>query len=1011
MATNFGGFLERWKSDWIDPALNYIEGRPKTDSHLNEASNEYSEEEIKASTKNFDPSCMLGSGTFGSVYRGTMNDGTEVAIKVLHIPEEAGFEEEVQVLSRFRHPNLVILMGFARHAEGWRSLIYEFLAGGDVSKRLQRSRQNLEQFRWKPRLSAAVDAACGLSHLHNVTPRAFHRDIKGPNILLDKNGTAKMADFGLSCVSEGAAHKVKQASGTVGYACPEYIRTGIITEGSEVHSFGMVVLELLTGAPPAVEKPNKPGEFCYLVDHIQGSKTKVTEMLDRTGQFPAVISQSLTELAFRCIRSNPAERPLFKTLVEELRDLYLASPSETAAGDDPLEATVPDPRPRESVRSDAAQVRRVVLSVGTVVTSRWRGGLSWLRGRIVHINRDGTFGIQYDHGEIEANVPGVNIRAVDVPMPAAPLGWRQPRESKEEQSYGPPPPPPPPPRAKAPEAARPGPLPRPKAVAPHNPERGSGPPWPTPHQNGNAGGARNEHKDLLDPSVVPPYRLWCVYAEGVDLAKLTAQQRSLPSTLPELVVGRTAQAPAVWDTLVPDRRLHGTVSREHLKILVRRSSIQDGFLPQASFQVLCLSLNGITLNSHFVGNDSGEQPLQHGDAIALATVDAAAGVVENPQRKPFVVFQFEVLGPSPAAEALPTAFPSNKQLPTPTPGKGPFEDLDDKRDLLQPPAGTVAGRWRTSQSAEAPPDALYCLEVHGEELRPNLPSEVRQLFFCCEAQGQARPPRLRVGRYYQRDLWESILSEEILMGGTLWGSMMAQDHFEIVPLRRNNPQLVAEPPDWRFRLHVMSAAGVVLNYSTMCSAQEEHELGPSDTLTLKRPERSSRRDSTTEGSPPGLHFTFIPLVGPLVHQQTPMVPDDGKPRALLPELSDSDTEDPRRGSSARLVPGATVGVLQPPSGVLHLRRDSSEDDEEENPFAQQPQLQSAKTRILVEPSAPAEVVDDLFARTGFGNRGNRSPSEVPSEEPPDAAIPQEGFSGYSRRGDSNAPGWLPSFSC
>ncbi|CAK9017600.1 Receptor-like protein kinase ANXUR2 [Durusdinium trenchii] len=122
MATGFGiGFLDRWKSDWIDPALNYIEGRPKTDSHLNEASNEYSEEEIKASTKNFDPSCLLGSGTFGSVYRGTMNDGTEVAIKVLHVPEEAGFEEEVQVLSRFRHPNLVILMGFARHEESIRN--------------------------------------------------------------------------------------------------------------------------------------------------------------------------------------------------------------------------------------------------------------------------------------------------------------------------------------------------------------------------------------------------------------------------------------------------------------------------------------------------------------------------------------------------------------------------------------------------------------------------------------------------------------------------------------------------------------------------------------------------------------------------------------------------------------------------------------------------------------------------------------------------------------------------
>ncbi|CAK0852997.1 unnamed protein product [Prorocentrum cordatum] len=226
------GFFERWKSDWIDPALDYIEGGPRmgrSDSHLNHVSIEYSGEDVRAATRNFDPGTLLGSGTFGSVYKGTMVDGTEVAIKVLQVPEEAGFEEEVKVLSRFRHPNLVILMGFARHLEtGGRSLIYEYLSGGDVSKRLQRSRQLSEQFLWRARLSAALDAACGLSHLHNMTPRAFHRDIKGPNILLDKNGGAKMADFGLSCVSAGAQHKVQQASGTIGYACPEYIRSGII---------------------------------------------------------------------------------------------------------------------------------------------------------------------------------------------------------------------------------------------------------------------------------------------------------------------------------------------------------------------------------------------------------------------------------------------------------------------------------------------------------------------------------------------------------------------------------------------------------------------------------------------------------------------------------------------------------------------------------------------------------------------------------------------------------------
>lgn len=79
----------------------------------------------------------------------------------------------------------------------------------------------------------------------------FHRDIKSPNILLDKNGTAKMADFGLACLSNSLAHRVVRASGTVGYACPLYVRRGVVTEGSEVYSFGMVLLELLTAHPPA----------------------------------------------------------------------------------------------------------------------------------------------------------------------------------------------------------------------------------------------------------------------------------------------------------------------------------------------------------------------------------------------------------------------------------------------------------------------------------------------------------------------------------------------------------------------------------------------------------------------------------------------------------------------------------------------------------------------------------------------------------------------------------------
>ena len=136
---------------------------------------EYPVSELMLATNNLDERHKLGSGAYGSVYKGTMKDGTEVAIKVINLHTESGFEDEVRVLSRFRHPNLVILMGFARSGSR-RFLIYELLAGGDVSKRLH----NCEDipFLWHQRVSIALDAACGLSHLHNSAPKAFHRDIK-----------------------------------------------------------------------------------------------------------------------------------------------------------------------------------------------------------------------------------------------------------------------------------------------------------------------------------------------------------------------------------------------------------------------------------------------------------------------------------------------------------------------------------------------------------------------------------------------------------------------------------------------------------------------------------------------------------------------------------------------------------------------------------------------------------------------------------------------------------------
>jgi len=219
---------------------------------------EYPYKQLEAVTNNFHPDFILGEGSAGTVFKAELLDGSYAAVKVIDLGAlgdnalVAGFEDEIMILSKFRHPNLVVLMGWAREGDR-RFLVYEFLSGGDVSGRLRKSRLGSKPFLWHERLSVCRDAATGLAHLHNASRRAFHRDIKSANILMGES-CSKMADFGLSCVAKtgtAGAMDCQYASGTPGYACPIYMSTGKVTEGSEVYSFGMVLLEVLLNLVPA----------------------------------------------------------------------------------------------------------------------------------------------------------------------------------------------------------------------------------------------------------------------------------------------------------------------------------------------------------------------------------------------------------------------------------------------------------------------------------------------------------------------------------------------------------------------------------------------------------------------------------------------------------------------------------------------------------------------------------------------------------------------------------------
>ncbi|CAE8664531.1 unnamed protein product, partial [Polarella glacialis] len=316
-------------------------------SQLRAVSLEYSYADLAAATQNWSSSRKLGSGKHGTLYMGELKDGSEVAVKAIDLaavvgagdaPEDAGFDEEVIMLSKFRHPNLVTLLGWGSH-DSFRYLVYELLAGGDLFRRMHKSRHKTDPrpFPWYERLSVLLDAASGLSHMHNSTPKAFHRDIKSANILLDRYGTAKMADFGLSCSSShaGADHvDVRSASGTPGYRCPLYERTGRVSENSEAYSFAMVMLEVLLGLDPSAADAKVSGGLIFpIADAVSigkpGDEDRCLQTLDVTADWPLAVAQEITQLALRGVSSqDERKRPSFVEIVKALRVLVEKFPAQ-----------------------------------------------------------------------------------------------------------------------------------------------------------------------------------------------------------------------------------------------------------------------------------------------------------------------------------------------------------------------------------------------------------------------------------------------------------------------------------------------------------------------------------------------------------------------------------------------------------------------------------------------------------------------------------------------------------
>ncbi|KAF3450752.1 hypothetical protein FNV43_RR06841 [Rhamnella rubrinervis] len=212
----------------------------------------FTSEELEIATNSFSKENYLGKGGFGLVHKGVLPNGTVVAVKQLK-PEsgqgESEFWTEVDVISRVHHKHLVSLVGYC-NCRNHRMLVYEFIPNNTLEFHLHG--KGKKKLKWPTRMKIALGSAKGLSYLHDdCQPKIIHRDIKADNILLDDNFEAKVADFGLAkFFPESDTHVSTGIKGTSGYIDTEYASGGKLTNKSDVFSFGVVLLELITGREP-----------------------------------------------------------------------------------------------------------------------------------------------------------------------------------------------------------------------------------------------------------------------------------------------------------------------------------------------------------------------------------------------------------------------------------------------------------------------------------------------------------------------------------------------------------------------------------------------------------------------------------------------------------------------------------------------------------------------------------------------------------------------------------------
>ncbi|CAM8970078.1 unnamed protein product [Rhodiola kirilowii] len=297
---------------------------------MNSSAHKFTLQEVAAATDNFNPESYLGRGGFGKVYKGYLvRVNQAVAIKQLDRDGMQGAREfvaEVVTLSSADHPNLVKLIGFCV-AQDQRLLIYEYMPLGSLDHHLFDLTPDSPTLDWDTRIRIAAGAAKGLEYLHEkMNPPTIYRDLKCSNILLGEGYHPKLSDFGLARVGPSGdnTHVSTRVMGTYGYCAPEYAMTGQLTFKSDIYSFGVVLLELLTGRKALdTTKPHKEQSLVAWARPLFKDRKNFSMMADPLlqGQYPRRPFFQLLAIAAMCIHELPTSRPAIGEVVMALESL------------------------------------------------------------------------------------------------------------------------------------------------------------------------------------------------------------------------------------------------------------------------------------------------------------------------------------------------------------------------------------------------------------------------------------------------------------------------------------------------------------------------------------------------------------------------------------------------------------------------------------------------------------------------------------------------------------------